>query len=418
MKVAAVIAEYNPFHTGHFYQLSQIRKQYDVDYIIIMMSGDFVQRGAPAIMDKYIRSQMALSCGADLVLELPVSYALGSAEYFAHGAVSLLHSLKVVNMLHFGSECGDIDILSLLAKLFVEQPETYTEPLASFLKEGLSFPVARAKASIQYFQQKNTRNISEETLQAILTAPNNVLGIEYCKAITRLKSNIEPHTISRTGAHYHEKQIHDSQEYPSATAIRKALSQGTYDKQLQTLLPPSVWEIYQKERPVLLTENDFSAMLHYKLLMQKNRDYTEYLDVTPDLSDRIAKSLQQYHNFESFCMLLKSKNYTYTRICRCMFHILLDIYQYDITTQKDLQLPHFVRMLGFRKEATPLLSEIKKNSDIVLLSKLANYEKILSPKDQIKLQTDLNAYNIYHSVITAKTGSAAISEFSRPTFPY
>ena len=151
-----------------------------------MMSGDFVQRGAPAIMDKYIRSQMALSCGADLVLELPVSYALGSAEYFAHGAVSLLHSLKVVNMLHFGSECGDIDILSLLAKLFVEQPETYTEPLASFLKEGLSFPVARAKASIQYFQQKNTRNISEETLQAILTAPNNVLGIEYCKAITRL----------------------------------------------------------------------------------------------------------------------------------------------------------------------------------------------------------------------------------------
>lgn len=418
MKIAAVIAEYNPFHTGHLYQLSQIREANDIDYIIIMMSGDFVQRGAPAIMNKYIRSQMALSCGADLVLELPVSYTLGSAEYFAHGAVSLLNSLGVVNILHFGSECGDIDILNLLATLFAEQPDSYSDSIASLLKDGLSFPVARAKASIQYFQQNKTLKISEDALQAILSSPNNVLGIEYCKAIARLNSKIEPHTISRAGAQYHEKQIHDSQKYPSATAIRKVLSQGTHDEQLKALLPSSVLKIYQKEHPVLLTENDFSTMLHYKLLMQKDRDYTEYLDVTPDLSNRIAKTLQQFTTFDNFCMLLKSKNYTYTRICRCMFHILLDIHQYNIDAKPDSQMPHFVRMLGFRKEAAPLLSEIKKNSDIILLSKLTNYEKVLTPEDQTKLQTDLNAYNVYQSAVTAKTGTAAISEFTRPIIPY
>lgn len=418
MKIAAVIAEYNPFHTGHFYQLRQIRQEHNIDYIIVIMSGDFVQRGAPAIIDKYTRSQMALSCGADLVLELPVPYALGSAEYFAYGAVSLLDSLHVVDLLHFGSECGNIDILLSLAELYTTSPIAYQEYLSAFLKAGVSYPVARTKATIAYFKQEQHSILTEEDLTTILSSPNNVLGIEYCKAILKLKSSIKPVTIGRIGASYHEKALPEAQEYPSATAIRNLLSSGQDCDMLDRYIPSAALEVYQHNAPILINENDFSSMLHYKLLMQSNRTYTEYLDITPDLSDRIAKSLQKFTTFQNFCMLLKSKNYTYTRICRCMFHILLNIRQEDAILYSEKNMPHYIRMLGFRKEASAILSQIKQNSDITLLSKLADYDKLLTPDDQRKMQLDLTAYSIYQSAITAKTGNATISEFSRPSFPF
>lgn len=412
MKTAAVIAEYNPFHNGHQYQLEKIRQMHQADYIIVIMSGDFVQRGAPAILDKYTRAKMAIACGADLVLELPVIYALGSAEYFALGAVYLLNALHTVDILHFGSESGDIAILQELAALYTHSPASYTLLLQNYLKAGLSYPSARAKASIDHFKQKDA-SYDSSAIEAVLAAPNNALGIEYCKAILRLQSSISPSTIQRVGAGYHETQIYNCSDYPSASAIRNILSHEPDLKKLSTLIPDAALSVCQEKSTVLLTENDFSSILHYKLLMQENRDYTEYLDVTSELSNRIAKHLQEFTTIDSFCNILKAKNYTYTRICRCLFHILLDIRQH-YPLSASASMPHYVRVLGFRKSATPLLTKIKENSDITLLSKLADYKKILSEEDWEILQKDLYAYRIYQSVITQKTGIAADSEFTKP----
>ena len=206
MRTAGIIAEYNPFHRGHEYQIQYTKEKLGADYVIIAMSGDYVQRGTPALLAKHARADMALRCGADLVLELPVSVCTASAEAFAMGGVSLLDGLGVVDLLCFGSESGEISALKELAEILVEEPEKYKTLLKNFLSQGLSFPAARSQALTEYF--KNPRNFSGDDFDGVLTplfnevtrilnTPNNILGIEYCKALLRLGSSIRPVTIRR-----------------------------------------------------------------------------------------------------------------------------------------------------------------------------------------------------------------------------
>ena len=213
MKTAGIIAEYNPFHRGHEYQIQYTREKLGADYVIVAMSGDYVQRGTPALISKHLRTEMALRCGADLVLEMPVSVSTASAEAFAMGGVSLLDSLGVVDILCFGSESGEITALKELAEVLVEEPEEYRILLKSFLSQGLSFPAARSQALTEYF--KNPRNFTGDDFDGVLTpllnqvtrilnTPNNILGIEYCKALLRLNSKIQPVTIRREGMGYHD----------------------------------------------------------------------------------------------------------------------------------------------------------------------------------------------------------------------
>ena len=178
MKTAGIIAEYNPFHTGHEYQINYIKEKLRTDYIVIAMSGDFVQRGTPALFSKYVRAEMALRSGADLVLELPVSISSASAELFARGGVQLLDGLGVTDILCFGSECGDTDALMELAKILAEEPEAFQDALRRNLKDGMTFPKARSMALSAVFPEA-------EKYQQLLSSPNNILGIEYCKAILR-----------------------------------------------------------------------------------------------------------------------------------------------------------------------------------------------------------------------------------------
>ena len=216
MKTAGIIAEYNPFHKGHEYQIRYAKEKLKADYVIVAMSGDYVQRGTPALISKHARAEMALRCGADLVLEMPVSVSTASAEAFAMGGVSLLDSLGVVDMLCFGSESGEISALKELAEILVEEPEEYKKLLKSFLSEGLTFPAARSQALTEYF--KNPRNFSGDDFDGVLTpllnevtqilsTPNNILGIEYCKALLRLNSRIRPVTLRREGMGYHETTV-------------------------------------------------------------------------------------------------------------------------------------------------------------------------------------------------------------------
>lgn len=224
MKTAGIIAEYNPFHNGHRYQIEELRARTGADFVIIAMSGDFVQRGEPAVFDKYTRTRMALNAGADLVLELPAAFATSSAEDFAACGVALFDKLGVVDLLCFGSECGDVTALEPVARLLAKEPEGYGKLLQERLSKGDSFPKAREWAVTEWM--KREINTDGADMQALLSSPNNILGIEYMKALIRRGSSIDPYTIQRNGQGYNDSDIDavaDGQGFASASAIRKAL---------------------------------------------------------------------------------------------------------------------------------------------------------------------------------------------------
>ena len=325
MKIVGLITEYNPFHNGHLYHIKESLRVTGADAAVVVMSGDYVQRGTPAIMPKRIRAEMALMCGAGAVFELPVCYATGSAEFFALGAVSLLDSLGIVDYLCFGSECNDLPALEQLAELLLEEPEAYQILLKDYLKQGMSFPRARQEAILSYTE--------DPRFAEILRNPNNILGIEYLKAIKKLGSRIEPYTIARRGAQYHDEEL-DS-DYSSATAIRSLLAyssssfntepvEGNYDElsfsgilsELENQVPKCCLELLKDYHKVQypISQNDFSLILKYKLLLVVSfaGNYTNsiildkiYNSVTVIINSSAPKSAQIF--FEWFRLSIPSK---------------------------------------------------------------------------------------------------------------
>ncbi len=401
MKIAAVIAEYNPFHNGHRYQIEQTRLLTGADYVLSLMSGNFVQRGAPAIFNKYLRTRMALLGGADAVIELPCLYALSSAEFFAGGAVALLNRLGSIDFLSFGSEEGTLDSILALAGRLAYPSRGYDSLLRSLLKQGLSFPAARYQALAQ--ADSGHKGRIPETL---LTSPNNILALEYCKSLLATNSPIRPFTLKRQGSPYHGKDLDGKPGgFSSACAIRAAIEGAR----------PGILEEYPAS---FLTCGDFSSLLHYRLLMGQEDGFSDYLDCSVDLSDRIRNSLPEFEGFDSFCRLLKTKEVTYTRISRILMHILLEIRTPKAYAapflERRLPVP-YARLLGFRRTCAPLLSAIKKNADIPLLSKLADAPALLgrcsaqSPeRDGLHmLRQDVLASDIYEAVYSGKYGGGA-----------
>lgn len=243
MNFLGVIAEYNPFHNGHQYHLQKSKALTSTDGVICVMSGNFLQRGEPALLDKWERTKMALSGGVDLVIELPMPYALRSAEFFAYGGVSLLDATGVVSHLSFGSESGELEKLNLIAKIFATEPTELDNFIGFYLDKGLSYPSARTQALIDYIKEtKIDLKITQTELESLTSNPNNILGLEYLKAIHRLDSKLKPITISRKAASFHETSIHGN--IASATAIRKNLLQKTqdnlpFDEELLNTIPLS-----------------------------------------------------------------------------------------------------------------------------------------------------------------------------------
>ena len=407
MKVNGIIAEYNPFHNGHKYQLETSRRLTGADYTVVVMSGDFVQRGAPALLNKFHRAEMALKCGADLVLELPAIYAASSAEYFAVGAVSVLDKLDVVTHLCFGSECGDVEILTKIAEILLEEPEEYSAALRKYLKEGYSYPNARTWALI-------TNYPFLERYQSVFSTPNNILGIEYIKALLKRNCEITPITIQRTGAGYHDRMI--DTEYCSAMALRQALYAGQDAEFIRAQMPPEALAVLREslKDSALIRSNDFSDLLHYKLLLNRDTGYEKYLDVSPDLSDRIRKHLDSYVDYDSFCDLLKTKNMTYTRISRCLLHILLNLEQKGLDDCQKLDYAPYARVLGMRKDAGDLISAIREQSSIPLITKLADVEKLLEGNALEMLRQDILVSQIYRSIAHHGEGKPVVSEYSIP----
>ncbi len=398
MKIVGLIAEYNPFHNGHQYHIQKAKELTGADYVVVVMSGDFVQRGMPAIMPKHLRAEAAIQNGASLVIELPVCYATGTAEQFAYGAVSLLDKLGCINEICFGSECGDIVPLQELAKILADEPEEYREMLQEFLRAGLSYPAARQKALTLIYPEK--------AYDTILESPNNILGIEYIKAIYRMGSHIRPLTISRKSAQYHDRELGDV--ISSASAIRQKMEQHLFSEIEEQVPEGSVdwyFRLFEQRFPVYA--EDFSLLLKYRLLNETKESLTGYMDVSEELSNRIINQKNQYVSFEQFCALLKTREVTYTRISRALLHILLGIKKSSMTE------PEYAHVLGFALKDATVMAMIKKYSKIPLLTKLTATDE-LSDSAKEMLKEDIYASDLYESVITDKFKTTFISEYEQP----
>lgn len=427
MKIAAVIAEYNPFHNGHLYQLNTIRQNLGADRIIVIMSGNFTQRGIPSMIDKFARCRMALENGADVVFELPVYYATGSAEFFAQGAVSLLDKLGVIDVLHFGSEDGDINMLSACANILANEPVSFKSSLNEFLKEGCSFPSAQAKALSRELCKNNNDTFHQEKLLQAVSLPNNTLGIEYIKALVQRKSAITPVTLKREGNQYHELTLSDEQ-FASANAIRSflhGLSESDTTKEcdtldfskIQTQLPESVCKyLVDKSNQNFLFSDDFSTVLYYKLLndLQSGKRLEEYYDVTESIGDIIVKNLSGFTTLSNFCLTCKSKNLTYNRINRCLTHIMLDLRQEQIQEYKTNDYTSYARLLGFTENGKDVLKLIKANSSIPIVTKLPKVLKEWNHTSALSsLKADIHASQLYYMMQGQKYNQIAKNEFTQ-----
>lgn len=409
MNIVGLITEYNPFHNGHLYHIQEAKRVVKADAAVVIMSGNFVQRGAPAIMPKHLRAKSALLSGADLVLELPVCFATGSAEFFAMGAIALLDSLGCVDSICFGSECGDSEILGKIAKILSEEPDDYKKALQNALRKGMSFPQARQHALQEYFINNH---FDANALADVLSQPNNILGIEYMKALYQRNSSMKAYSIRRIGAGYHESEL--TEKYSSASAIRQSLAKDSLSENIYRQLPFAAQtimkETFDMRYPVYA--NDFSLILKYKLLQETKKTLTSYMDVSEDLANRIINLRNDFQSFDGFCNTLKTKDMTYARISRGLLHILLDIRTEHLANYKKNGYCHYAHILGFRKSSAELLSLLKGTSKVPLLTKLTQTEDLSEAGCQM-LHQDIFASDLYESVITDKFDTPFINEYQQ-----
>ncbi len=422
MKIVGLITEYNPFHNGHKYHIEQAKKRTGADAAIVVMSGDYVQRGMPAIMPKRLRTEMALRCGAAAVLELPICYATGSAELFAAGAVSLLDSLGVVDSICFGSECNDLQGLQSIANILCEEPAEYRQLLQDALRQGLSFPAARQEALCTIMKSADA--------SFLLNDPNNILGVEYLKALRRLDSEMIPYTIKRQDSHYHDSQLRTT--YSSASAIRSLFaysdstdigtnvsfaSQNRFSAisgELHAQVPVECLDLFEENHQSTypISEQDFSLLLKYKLLNKTPGKLNRYADVSEELANRIYTRLNDFFDYRQFCELLKTREVTQTRINRALLHIMLGIKKKDVQTYSEAGYHQYAHLLGFRKDSEKVISDISKKGTIPLITKLYKQDK-LPPIGQHMLNQDILASNLYNSVITEKFRTPFKNEYNQ-----
>lgn len=391
MHVTGLITEYNPFHNGHLFHLKKARETTGADYTAVVMSGSFVQRGAPAVFDKYSRTRAALLSGADLVFEMPAPFSTASAREFASYAVALFTALGAVDSICFGSECGEIEPILRAARLLNEESESFKKRLQDFLKEGKTFPEARSAA------------LAEEGAEEakLLSSPNNILGVEYCQAVLRQRSPLSCFTIKREGNGYHDPSLNGA--LGSALAVRQALQSGTDVQALRFLLPDPSFDSVCRSIPVFL--DDFSGLLNYRLLTEQEPE--RYAEIRPELAVRIKKLAPGFASFDQRIKELKSRQLTYTGVSRGLIHLILGIEQRQMDLFKEAGFAPYARILGFRKSAAPLLRRIKENSSIPVISKLAGAEKRLDPAGAAMLACEIQSSHLYQNVRCEKAASGA-----------
>ena len=404
MRTVGIIAEYDPFHTGHAYHIKKAKEISGADYAVVVMSPDFVQRGEPAVFDKYTRAHMALQNGADLVLELPVCYATGSAEYFALGAVTLFERLGVSDALCFGAENADVGLFSRIAGILVKEPEEYTAFLRRSLRQGDSFPLARAKALAHFTEAKDAPALSD-----FLASPNNILGIEYCKILQKTGSGIRPIPIRRESAPYHSTVPHGA--YCSASAIRKKIAEAAVTDAVVRYIPENCRDLFSDACKHTVTSEELLPFLTQKLLAYNRFD--SFFDISPELSDRIRA--QRYacigKSYRQIVAVLKSRQITEARIRRALLHLILDIHLEDVMSFTDHGTAAYLKVLGLRRDASPLLHSIKEVCALPFLTKPAAGANLKDDTAARMWRQDLFASHLYRSIRCRRFGEAFRTEY-------
>lgn len=398
MHITGIIAEFNPFHNGHAFFLNKIKQLTNADYIIAVISGDFVQRGMPAIANKYLRTQMALAGGVDFVFELPAVWACSSAEDFARGGIRLLQQLGIVDTIGFGSESGDLQLMSNIASILAEEPKEYQNLLHQFLAAGNSFPSARMLA-LQNYRLSHTQN-SAPISADLLSSPNNILGIEYLKALQHFHSDIEPITIARQG-NYHSMEYPQSHStFAGASLIRQILENSVQiPNSIYQHLPDSTSEIFHQywRQNTPITMEMYYPYLSLTLL-QNETHLTEFADVSPELANRLRKVLGHCTSMEELITALKTRQYTYTRICRALLHVFLEMKTGIVSQWRHQEYIPYARLLGFRRNAAPAFGLLKQQAKIPILSNLANSIPSLNTQAVSMLELDIRAANLYELI--------------------
>lgn len=403
MKICGIIAEYNPFHNGHAYQISKAREITGCDCVVVCMSGDFVQRGEAAITDKYLRSRAALKCGADLVIELPVAFATASAELFAYGGVSILSAMGC-DYLCFGSEMDDIEKLITLANAYDLAEKEHMHEIKDLVKGGKSY----AKAIEEVLG----------TFYKISASPdsNDKLAIAYIRAINKLKSSIKPISVKRIMGEYLDTDI----ESCSALAIRTKLSADCDFNEVSEYIPKSAFEcLFSKNINSIVLTDDFSDLLYMKIAELIDEASCKedaivalcrYSDVSGNIAGKIVNSVSDYVGFSEFADLIHSAEYTKARMQRSLIHILLNITD-DIYENADSSC--YIRILGFKKNSGSLLSEVKNRSSLPIVSKLSDSKYVLDDNQLLLLNRDIFAANLYEYVQSKKEKRKSVSEYSK-----
>ncbi len=387
-RVLGIIAEYNPFHNGHLYQIEEAKKQTGADYVVAVISGNFTQRGNTSLVNKWIKADMALKSGVDIVIELPTVYSISSAENFAEGAIKILDSLKVVDTLCFGTETADLAALNNIANVLYSEPKEYVSLLNHELGKGVSYPKARESALMMYLNDiKRYANI--------LSGSNNILAIEYLKALKKLKSNMKPFSVQRKKVYYNDEKIVD--EFASSTAIRKLVAREQYDE-IRKVIPESSYMLLKEEirkGSFVLDILKFEKEILYNLRKMTVSQIAELQDVTEGLEYSIKNAADSCNSILDLMDMVKSKRYTQTRIQRILLYALLEITKKDMIDAR--KITPYTRILGFNKKGKEMLSEIcniNRRTNIITSTKKFidnNTNKVLKQM----LEKDIFATNVY-----------------------
>ena len=434
-KIVGIVAEYHPFHNGHLYQMQRARAMTGADYCVVFLSSYFVQRGMPALYSTRARAEAALRCGADAVFEIPSPFSSASARDYAHFAVSLMLALGITQ-LSCGAEGSSAEELSSLCDCIQEEAPVFRECLRRELKNGLSFPAARRDAILRALSAAGAESAFLSRAEALLVQPNTILALEYTRAARECGAPLCISLVPRKGSAYHEPLL--CGQFSSATAIRKhILSHGTapvtrpaslserrichrnssskaspdhavFLKTLSAVMPPEALSVFSALTP--LNPDVLCGSIERRVLdlLYEGQTLSDYADVSPALAARIAGISLKAVSFEALVSALKTRQYTHTRVARALIHLFLGIKKRDMERWKADSSSLYARLLGFRRESAALLSVLKQQASVPLLSRSAAAESVLTePAARALFRAELHAARLWNSLLFEATGNIA-----------
>ena len=412
MRAVGLVTEYNPFHNGHLHHLRESLRVTGAEASVTVMSGHFLQRGEPAMVNKWVRTEMALAAGVDLVFELPFAFACNSAPHFAMGAVQTLDTLGVVDSLCFGSEAGDLAQLNKVATVLVERQEEIESLTAARLRDGVNYPVARSEVLV---------GLLPEIPAEILNSPNNILGIEYLKALYRTNSRIQPYTIKRLGAGYHDTDV--KAQIASATGIRRMIAAG---EEIESLLPKPCRKVLDEALRAgrsLDKERLFVAL--QSQMLQESETLNEIYLVDDGIDRRLNLAALKAASFDELVSGIKSRQWTLTRIQRILMYVLLQVKAVEMKAFIQTG-PLYLRLLGSSERGRKILARARRRKKLPIIADPARATNTLrkfyrnrSAYQQLAeemLRLDLRATRIYGLLQGERSGEYLNQDYYQPVW--